>query len=59
MVGAFILEEQENLEGFITLPTRSFFCGGWVNLFPARSKNITANAVAHPLAPAEWRITWQ
>ena len=58
LVGAYILENQTGLEGFIDLHKKllRWWLGKYV---PSYVKDLTDNAVVHPFEPGEWRITWQ
>lgn len=52
------LEIQEDLERFITVHKE--LLRWWLGRYiPSYVKDITDNAVVHPIAPEKWRTTWQ
>ena len=58
IVGMFNLEIQEHLERFITIHKE--LLRWWLGRYiPSYVKDITDNAVVHPMHPRKWKTTWQ
>ena len=58
VVDVLNLKVQEDLESFITIHKK--LLRWWLgNYIPSYVKDLTRNAVMHPIAPEKWRTTWQ